>query len=303
LKVCLNCSHRFEGEEWRCSKCRFIPARDGGHLVFAPDLARGSAGFREEYFDELSVLETKNFWFRSRNKLILWALGKYFPATASLMEIGCGTGFVLAGIEKAFPRASLTGSEVSSAALTFASKRLERAQLIQMDARNIPFEDEFDVVGAFDVIEHIEDDELVLRQMYKALRAGGGVILTVPQHRFLWSRQDEQACHVRRYTRRELEGKLKAANFEIAHMTSFVSFLMPLMMLSRLKKNIDSRSDALDELRLHPAPSFLFEQVLTLERALVKIGIDFPFGGSLLAVARKSRFPARRIEMIPSRRS
>jgi hypothetical protein len=78
---------------------------------------------------------------------------------------------------------------------------------------------------------------------------------------------------------------------------------MPLMMLSRLKKNIDSRSDALDELRLHPAPSFLFEQVLTLERALVKIGIDFPFGGSLLAVARKSRFPARRIEMIPSRRS
>ena len=65
-----------------------------------------------------------------------------------------------------------------------------------MDARRIPFEDEFDVIGAFDVLEHIKEDEQVLVQMHRAVKSGGGIMLTVPQHMFLWSEQDVQAHHV-----------------------------------------------------------------------------------------------------------
>ena len=69
-----------------------------------------------------------------------------------------------------------------------------------MDARNIPFRDEFDVIGAFDVLEHIDEDVAVIDEVRKALRPGGGFLMSVPQHPALWSQQDERAFHVRRYT-------------------------------------------------------------------------------------------------------
>ena len=78
-----------------------------------------------------------------------------------------------------------------------------------MDARRIPFEREFDVVGAFDVLEHIVEDEDVLGQMFKATRPGGGLLVTVPQHPFLWSASDEHAMHQRRYSRAELRRKVE----------------------------------------------------------------------------------------------
>ena len=64
------------------------------------------------------------------------------------------------------------------------------------------------MIGAFDVLEHIADDELVLSQMHQAVRKGGGIILTVPQHSFLWSEIDEYSRHVRRYSVSELKLKL-----------------------------------------------------------------------------------------------
>lgn len=287
MKICTNCSARFDASDWRCPSCGRTPPAAAGHFLLAPALTQGDSGFKDKYFEELAELEGRNFWFRSRNALILMVLRKHFPGMSRLLEIGCGTGYVLAGIEQAFPAARLAGSEIFSSALAFAARRLARAELFQMDARHIPFEDEFDVIGAFDVIEHIEEDERVLGGIYKALRAGGGVILTVPQHPFLWSRQDEQACHVRRYTRRELETRLVGAGFEIMYAASFVSLLLPLMMASRLKKNIDRTPDALDELRLHPILNATLEQVMKLERAMTRAGLALPFGGSLLMVARK----------------
>src|SRR5262249_4226043 len=133
----------------------------------------------------------------------------------------------------------LAGSEVFANGLAFAHERMPDVSLSQMDARHIPFDAEFDVIGAFDVLEHIEEDELVLKQMYQATKAGGGIVLTVPQHRFLWSRIDEYSMHKRRYSRRELVGKVKHAGFQIQHVTSFVFFLLPLMLLSRLQRQDD----------------------------------------------------------------
>ncbi len=76
--------------------------------------------------------------------------------------------------------------------------------MLQFDACAIPYKAEFDVIGAFDVIEHIEEDTAALTQMYQALKPGGGLLITVPQHRFLWSAVDEMSYHKRRYHRNEL---------------------------------------------------------------------------------------------------
>ena len=80
-----------------------------------------------------------------------------------------------------------------------------------MDARNIPFESEFDVIGAFDVLEHINEDTEVLAQIYTALKAEGLMLISVPQHPWLWSSLDEYACHVRRYTALDIQQKIEAA--------------------------------------------------------------------------------------------
>lgn len=256
--------------------------------MFAPALSDGNDGFSKEYFAKLASLEGKNFWFRSRNKLLIWALRKHFPHITSFLEIGCGTGFVLTGIHQAFPDWRLAGSEVFTQGLTFAQNRLAGVSLFQMDARLIPFDAEFDVIGAFDVLEHIDEDQTVLSQMFQAVKPGGGILVTVPQHRFLWSTLDDYSFHKRRYSRRELVDKAKRAGFTVLMVTSFVSLLLPMMLLARLRqpKNV-ADIDPTAELRVSPFLNRILEKVLDLERVAFRAGISFPAGGSLLLVAQK----------------
>lgn len=288
MRRCLRCTASFPGESWRCPACGHVPETIGGFPAFAPELAGGGSGFDPALFTELARLESHNFWFRARNRLIAWALRRFFGGARSLLEIGCGTGYVLSGIAAALPHLRLAGSEADAGGLDFAANRVPDAELMQMDARRIPFEAEFDVVGAFDVIEHIEDDRAVLREMHRAATPGGGILLTVPQHPFLWSRYDVRVRHVRRYRARELREKVLEAGFEIVKMTSFVSLLLPPMMLSRLAQRAPGRDyDPLAELRLAGWINALFEAALGIERGVIRAGMNFPAGGSLLLIANK----------------
>lgn len=288
MKLCPRCATPFSGAAWHCPSCGNSPPEKDGFPAFAPELA-SDEGYKDAYFQELAQLEARNFWFRARNKLIRWTLRRYFAAVESFLEIGCGTGFVLSGVAAEFPGIRLSGSEISSVGLAHAAARVPRADLFQMDARAIPFREEFDVIGAFDVLEHVEEDLAVLRQMHRAVRPGGGIVLTVPQHAFLWSRADEQACHVRRYKARDLAAKVAEAGFTLSRMTSFVSLLLPLMMASRLGRRVpDAQYDVLDELRLGRFANAALEKVMDAERLALQSGLDFPAGGSLLLIAHKA---------------
>lgn len=288
MKRCLTCSNQFDSSDWICPYCGYTPRRIKGSLTFAPELAQVSEGFESNFFEQLARLEAKNFWFRSRNRLIIWALKHYFPQAKNFLEIGCGTGFVLSGIEKTFPKLILQGSEIFTTGLAFAAQRLSKAELFQMDARRIPFESEFDVIGAFDVLEHIQEDTTVLREMYRAVHQGGGILLTVPQHPWLWSQADDYARHVRRYRAQELTTKVEHAGFQVVRITSFISLLLPLMLLSRLQQQRPNPDyDATSELRISGWMNAILENILSVERSLIQSGISFPAGGSLLLVAKK----------------
>lgn len=246
-------------------------------------------GFKSHYFKELAELEAENFWFRARNKIILWALNKYSPGLKSFLEVGCGTGFVLSAISKQFPKAKLSGSEYLEEGLVYARPRVPDAEFMQMDARHIPYESAFDTIGAFDVLEHIDDDETVLQQINKALKPGGILLITVPQHRWLWSAVDEYACHVRRYVANDLHNKVRQEGFEIIRSTSFVCTLMPAMYLSRLLQwnKTDMSLDDVAGFRVNPILNKIFEWFLDLELTVIKVGLSLPFGGSRLLVTRK----------------
>jgi SAM-dependent methyltransferase len=261
-----------------------------GFPAFAPELAHAEAGYDSAHFSALAELESRNFWFRARNRILVWALGRYFPGARRFLEVGCGTGFVLSGITAAFPALEIAGSEVAAEGLGFAARRVPAARLIQMDALRIPFREEFDVAGAFDVIEHIEDDRAVLHALRDALVPGGGLMLTVPQHPFLWSEYDMRARHLRRYRAADLRARVVEAGFEIVKMTSFVTLLLPLMAVSRFtQQKIRAGYDPLAELRIAPWLNWTLEQALGLERLLIRAGISLPVGGSLLVVARRPR--------------
>jgi ubiquinone/menaquinone biosynthesis C-methylase UbiE len=257
-----------------------------GFVAYAPELAKKNDGFDLDGFKKLYEIESGNFWFKSRNKLILSLIHKYDIAGKNYLEIGCGTGFVLHAIEKAYPDMNCWGSEIYTEGLKYTKKRIKRAKLIQMDATRIPFQNQFNLTGAYDVIEHIQDDVRVLNEAYKALLPGGHIIITVPQHPFLWSSADEYACHKRRYTKRELKEKLQKAGFDILMMGSYTSLLFPLMLVSRMNmKNHKYNPDS--EFQLPKWLNKLFEYILKIEINLTLLGIHFPFGGSLIAIAQK----------------
>lgn len=273
-----------------CIFCSFSPPLISGFEAYAPELAKAAPGYNPEHYVTLATLESDNFWFKARNSLILWALRKFFPASDSYLEIGCGTGFVLGAIADAFPQMEVHGSEIFVEGLGFAKQRVARARLFQMDAKHIPYHETFDVIGAFDVIEHIDDDVRVLEQMNRALRPGGGIILTVPQHAWLWSSQDEAAHHVRRYSRDELCRKVSDAGFRVAWTSSFVSLLLPAMAASRLRKRATAGDDIdiFSEFRISPSLNFALLKIMQVELFLVRIGLRFLIGGSRILVAYRN---------------
>lgn len=285
MRLCLECQHPL-GESETCTKCgTSIDSSDGINLCPQID-AREQNSYDPAFHAELASLEDRNFWFQARSRLIVHLAHKYFSRCAgAILEIGCGTGQVLRALRDAFPKARIYGSDLFISGLKFAQRRVPDAKLMQMDATNIPFADQFDLIGAFDVVEHIPDDLSALAQVHAALTPGGIAMFTVPQHPWLWSRQDELACHARRYRRGELEKKLAVTGFRILYSTSFVTVLLPALMLSRMTRH--TSDDPFREVRIGNITNKVLGLAMRLEFQLLRCGLRLPIGGSRLVVARK----------------
>src|SRR5882762_9070613 len=205
-----------------------------GVKCYAPSLAWQNSGFDKTGFEKLFKAEENNFWFRIRNKIIRSLFGTHVlrSGRTKFLEIGCGTGFVLQGLSD-LENVDFTGSEIYLEGLSFARQRLSSVELIQLDATSMPFVNGFHVIGAFDVLEHIDDDEKVMEEVHRALKPNGKFMITVPQYPWMWSIQDDLSFHKRRYTRNELGMKLEKHGFAIEYLGSFLFTLFPFMVISR----------------------------------------------------------------------
>lgn len=291
MKRCLKCNSFNVSSEWICGDCGSSPKFLNNLPIFAEELSGANESYDPSWYNELVTLEKNNFWFNARNKALCWLAQKYLPVKVNYFELGCGSGYVLQGLNKTFPEWTIRASEVQIDGLKFAQSRVNsKVSLMQLDGSNIPFRNEFDVIGAYDVIEHIENDTKVLQEMYMALKPNGYIFLSVPQHMFLWSQFDEIGCHFRRYSYPGLKQKLNTAGFKIVDSTSFNSLLLPVMLLSRLGKKSKDKTkstDVMQEMRISKTVNAILSLVLSLELALVKMGIRWPFGGSRIVLAKK----------------
>jgi SAM-dependent methyltransferase len=264
----------------------------------APNLDLTEEGFSNESYHLLAESENDHFWFINRNNLICWLVRRFAPDAKRVLEIGCGNGFVIHALRQALPMAVIAGSELHSAGLeTARSRHKDAVEFFQMDARHSGILNTFDLIGAFDVLEHIPEDTVALREIAQMLVPGGVLLSTVPQHPWMWSTADDLAHHQRRYARRELANKVRAAGLQPLYTTSYLALAFPAMVMVRLVdkmmthlsgeglmtlKEVHDREFAIS------APiNTIFDASCRIEHYLRRAGVPLPFGGSQVLVAQR----------------
>lgn len=264
-----------------------------GIKCYSPEVASAYTDYPDSGFDLTDKNAESSFWVSSRNRLFKSIVQRHLMPTGrtKFLEIGCGTGDFIQQIAQN-KNLEITGSEIYLKGLVYAKKNLPSVDFVQFDVTKGTIGEQFHIITAFDVIEHIENDNAALSNISRMLNKDGVLIVSVPQHMFLWSKLDEIVKHKRRYSRRELVAKLKANNLDIDYATSFLFILFPLMLLSRLSDRGGDQSPS-DEQGLEKRVKFsgvlntIFDYFMRIDEGLIRLGASLPFGGTLVVVARK----------------
>lgn len=259
-----------------------------------------SVSYDQTYFEKLYQVEDRHFWFRTRRAIVA-ALCRdmvaNLPSGYRVMEIGCGTGHLLKTLKDTCVKGELVGMDLYWAGLAFASQRTNTS-LIQGRAEWMPFrEGTFDLIGMFDVLEHLENDEEILISVLQMLKKGGKLILTVPAERQLWSTTDLIAHHQRRYEMDELKQKLEKSGFQIDYSSEFMQALHPLarlrprapVLLEEMSadENRRSQEEFSQELKIIPIVNEIAFRILNAEVNRIRHYKPIKRGTSIIAVARR----------------
>jgi SAM-dependent methyltransferase len=231
----------------------------------------------ENTFEEKYIkFSSEYWWFASRRRLLDILLKKY-QCQGPILEGGCGSGENFSVLSK---YGTVIGIDISEKLARYGQS-LGR-NIVVGDITRLPFPDEtFSTVVLLDVIEHIDDDNLAIKEAFRVLKPEGKIIVSVPAFRWLWSYHDTINGHQRRYSMKELRDLLER-HFDIL----FISYWnFTLFFPSSIQKKIFSNRD-----NLVPLPSFLnkaLEYLSNIDNLLIKAGIKLPIGTSIIAVGAK----------------
>lgn len=241
---------------------------------------------RAEY-EVMHAVEDGMWWYRGlhANALQLYRRQAPAPPGATLLDAGCGTGGLLSKLAASDGLPPACGLDFSHRAAMLA--RAKSGCPVTVGTVNaLPFRDaSLAAIFSMDVLCHrAAEQNRALAEAYRCLAGGGRLIVNLPAYQWMYSAHDERVHNARRFTRGEVIALLRAAGFRDIHATYWNMLLFPLMMLRRKLMGPSEKSDV----QLYPAPiETLFRGILAFERALLRLGIWLPFGGSIMAVATK----------------
>lgn len=242
---------------------------------------------RAAELQEMYDLEESYWWFVGRRRLVADLIRRYSPAPEPrILDVGCGSGGTLLAVQGL---GQVAGCDLSPHALELCRQR-KLKDLVAASADALGFSNEsMEVVLGCDVLEHVEDDQEALAEMWRVLKPGGVLIATLPAYPWLWSSHDEILGHWRRYRRREVKAKLQEAGFRVELLTYAVSAVLPAILAVRLAERIrhkPTRPGQSGLIVLPPPLNRVLIGLLDLERRLIpRTGL--PWGSSLVVVGRK----------------
>jgi SAM-dependent methyltransferase len=227
------------------------------------------------------------WWFAAVHANLLMLYRRARPRHTGglrLLDAGCGTGGFLARLAAASPETETLGIDADETACRWAAEKSARP-VCAGSVNALPFADaSFATIVSVDVLCHRGvDQRTALAQFHRCLEAGGILILNLPAYRWLMSRHDAAVYNARRYTRGEVVRLLQSAGFRPIFASYWNIVLFPVMVATR-KLLPGAGSDV----ALQPAiVEAACRAATAFERVLLRAGIRFPFGGSVLAVAAK----------------
>jgi ubiquinone/menaquinone biosynthesis C-methylase UbiE len=233
--------------------------------------------------DKMHKLEETHWWFQGKKYIIKSIMSSIEIPEGRYLDIGCGTGMFLREIGKG--RMSY-GVDVSEQALSYCSKKVD-ASLVRAFGNKLPFkEDVFSFVSLLDVVEHVDNDLELLKEVNRVCKSGAIVVITVPAFDFLWGSHDVAQHHKRRYTRNQLRDLGLSAGFlsERLTYTNFFIFL-PVLLRRITSRKLPSGKDS--DVRDMPGIINDFLKCIYKFEAFYLKKANFPFGVSLLTILRK----------------
>jgi hypothetical protein len=251
--------------------------------------------YPEEANDACFEVEDRSFWFQHRNACIV-EMVRNFPSDGRgpIFDVGGGNGFVAKGLLDAGWDVVLLEPGPAGAR---NSKKRGLPHVICATTQSAGFSSgTLPAIGVFDVVEHIENDLGFLRHLNDLLVAGGMLYLTVPAFQCLWSLEDIDAGHFRRYSLKRMEKKLIQAGFEVAYSTYIFQWLVVPVVLFRVlpyrlglrgKNKNGSEKAQRDHVLKEGLASKMIRNLLQSEQGMIEAKVRLPFGGSCMVAARK----------------
>jgi SAM-dependent methyltransferase len=237
------------------------------------------AAYRQHY-----AVEDHHWWFRGRRAVVESLLSRTaLPQAPRILDAGCGTG---GNLKRYAQRGPTSGVDPSPEAVSFCRQRgFDSVQ--QAGLEELPFPDEsFDLIAATDVLEHVEEDAVALREMLRVAAPGAALLLTVPAYAWLWSEEDENLHHYRRYTRPMLKQRAQESGWAPQIATYFNTILLPPIALARRLSRLAGRKGAEVD-ATPPALDRPLSLPMRLEARLIAAGAALPAGVSVGIVCRK----------------
>lgn len=241
-----------------------------------------------DLYDEFAAVESEHWWFQGRRAIVNDVLERWLLPAASprrILDIGCGTGEMLEMLTRFGDVVALDASE---AAVTYCRGRFGDTVKVTrgLVPDDLPVDEQFDLVSAFDVIEHIDDDVGALKALRDITAPAGTIIVTVPAFPSLWSVHDERNQHRRRYRAPVLTERMTDAGYAVQFVSYFNSLMFPAVASVRLIQRFQRREKAASNMALPPPKiNAGLRRAFASERAVLRRG-RLPFGTSIVAVGQ-----------------